>query len=159
MRILAMLIAGMVSVPAASAEELKAPLSPAESSVVGIKMREMTEPLPQVPAALAKMRAEGDCIDGFEPIAISLSETQVLWGVCNSAGAYNVFYDFFLVEGDKVRPADFELPPPLGRSGKQLVNPVLSKDGLSISSWDMARGLGDCGTFSTWAWDGRNSAW
>ncbi len=150
MRILAMLIAGMVFVSVASAEELKAD----EPPVDGVTMRELAEPLPEVPAALAKMRAEADCIGGFEPIAISLSETQVLWGICVGSGAYNVFYDFFLVEGDEVRPVNFELPPTLGESGKQLVNPELADDGLSISSWDMARGLGDCGSYSAWAWDG-----
>jgi hypothetical protein len=133
-----------------------APQPPVARMVAGIKMSEISDPPPQPPAVLAKKEEDENCPEGTERIAFRLSEAQTLLGICTSAGAYNLFFDFFLVEGDKAQPAVFPLPPELDKSGNQMVNPELADDGLSISSWDMARGLGDCGSFSAWAWDGAN---
>jgi hypothetical protein len=130
------------------------PMPPAEPTVAGVKMSALPDPLPPPPAALPKPEADTGCPEGTERIAFRLSEQQTLWGICTSAGAYNFFYEFFLAEGDKARPVVFPLPAALGESVNELVNAWLSEDGLSILSFDKARGLGDCGDFSAWAFDG-----
>ena len=46
------------------------------------------------------------------------------------------------------------MPHAIGETGNELVNPQLADDGLSISSFYLGRGIGDCGTRGEWAWDG-----
>lgn len=131
------------------------PAAPAEPVVVAVKMTEVEDKPPAALAALAKKHSDdGDCPNTLTPITIRLSPSIMLWGVCTSAGAYNFFYDFSLVENGKVRPVVFEIPKSLGDSSNSLTNPSLSDDGLSISQFDKGRGIGDCGVSGAWAWDG-----
>jgi hypothetical protein len=131
------------------------PAPPAEPVIAAVKMTEVNEALPPDLAAIAKKHSDdGDCPSGLTPITMRLSPSLMLWGVCTSAGAYNFFYDFSLVENGKIRPAVFEIPKSLGHSSGTLTNPSLSDDGLSISQFDKGRGIGDCGVSGAWAWDG-----
>jgi hypothetical protein len=125
-----------------------APLPP----IAAMALKAMKAPLPPVPAAVTKLNADGECSEGIDPIAVALSQT--LWGVCWSNGAYNLFYHFFLAEGGKAHPVVFELPSVIGEVGNELVNPGLTENGLSISSFYLGRGIGDCGSRGEWSWDG-----
>jgi uncharacterized protein DUF1176 len=45
-----------------------------------------------------------------------------------------------------------QLPTPL----QLFVNGHLDPATLTLTTFDKGRGLGDCGTFGEWAWDGRD---
>jgi hypothetical protein len=131
------------------------PPPPAEPVIAAVRMAGIDGEPPTALAALAKKHSEdGDCPGAVTPIAIRLSPSLMLWGICSSAGAYNFFYDFSLVDNGKVRPVVFEIPKSLGESSGTLTNPSLSDDGLSITQFDKGRGIGDCGVSGAWAWDG-----
>jgi hypothetical protein len=130
------------------------PPLPAPPTIAAVPLKAMPAPLPPVPAAVTKLNADGECSEGIDPIAVALSPSQTLWGVCWSAGAYNIFYHFFLAEGDKAKPMVFELPSVIGETGNELINPGLAEGGTTISSFYLGRGIGDCGSRGEWAWDG-----
>ena len=93
--------------------------------------------------------------DEVEP----LSATQSLVGLSCSRGAYNVWSRWYVVSNRNVqtaRPALF-----LDYPGAK----VLEDDGLIVNggydatrgrfgAFSKARGLGDCGSFNEWGWDG-----
>jgi hypothetical protein len=130
------------------------PPLPSLPSIAALPLKEMPAPLPPVPEAVTKLNADGECSDGIDPIAIVLSPSQTLWGVCWSNGAYNLLYHFFLAEGGKAHAIVFEIPAVIGEVGNELVNPALAEDGKTISSFYLGRGIGDCGSRGEWSWDG-----
>ncbi|WP_164924381.1 DUF1176 domain-containing protein [Sinorhizobium fredii] len=97
----------------------------------------------------------------MEPIVARLSARQTLWGICNWAAAYNIGYSFFIVAEGQVTPVVFE---DHGSSNgrfqngvsvlTELVNPSISRDGLTLSATNAGRGAGDCGEKGEWVWDG-----
>ncbi|WP_198963506.1 DUF1176 domain-containing protein [Sinorhizobium fredii] len=116
------------------------------------------------PASIANAAKDADilaCPDGMEPIVARLSARRTLWGICNWAAAYNIGYSFFLVAEGQVTPVAFEVH---GSSNSrfqhgvsvltELVNPSISRDGLTLSATNAGRGAGDCGEKGEWAWDG-----
>jgi hypothetical protein len=130
------------------------PPLPSPPQIAAVPLKEMPAPLPPVPHAVTKLNADGECSEGIDPIAVALSPSQTLWGVCWSNGAYNLLYHFFQAEGGKAHAIVFEMPPAIGKVDNELVNPALAEDGKTISSFYLGRGLGDCGTRGEWAWDG-----
>ena len=94
--------------------------------------------------------------DEAESAALAAGETLLLLA-CGS-GAYNVSYVPFVVRrGGRAEIAPFDHRPGWwAEEGKpMLVNAAWdSKRGL-LSSFSKGRGLGDCGTTSEYAWDGR----
>ncbi len=74
-------------------------------------------------------------------------------------GAYNFFTSVYVVDdAGGVRPARFDLPPGMserstGGTG-DLTNGDWDPKARRLSSFEKGRGLGDCGTTETYAWDG-----
>lgn len=83
-------------------------------------------------------------------IAFKAPDGVSLIGVCQSSGAYNTSYSFWVVRAgsQKAVAADFD------SGGGEVVNPGLSKDGLTLSTFDKGRGVGDCGDSAEFTWDG-----
>lgn len=129
------------------------PPVPPEPVVKAVMMRDLSEKLPPFPTGISKPGADTGCPDD-SVMAVRLSGVLTLWGVCESAGAYNYSYGFWLVEDGTLKPALFELPESLGGSVEGLTNPYVSDDGLTLSEFDKGRGIGDCGVDASWAWDG-----
>lgn len=120
---------------------------------VAVQAITQLDPLPAMPKGLEP--ADEFCAEGeMGYIAYKLSATQLLWGSCVSAGAYNFTYVFAIVEGAKVTPFSFAIPgaTPEEMDGS-LTNPWLG-DGGTLSAFGKGRGIGDCGDSSEWGWDG-----
>jgi hypothetical protein len=94
--------------------------------------------------------------DEAESAALTAGETLLLLA-CGS-GAYNVSYVPFVVgRGGRAEIAPFDHRPGWwAEEGKpMLVNAGWDKARGLLSSFSKGRGLGDCGTTSDYAWDGR----
>lgn len=117
----------------------------------------------QIPEALLAMhRAGGDC-DSFEllpnaheVIQAQLNDKTWMWLIPCSAGAYNYAYMGYTGawNGDTFTTqiwADYS--DDLGWSGTEyLVNPSFDAATSTLTSFNLGRGLGDCGTRGTWQW-------
>lgn len=129
------------------------PAAPALPVVAAVKLAELSgsgpKSLPREPAA------DTGCPEQSLEIGFSLGGSTALWGTCTSAGAYNFFYDFYVFDGAKQRPAVFPQPPGTGEASGSLTNPWLSDDGRAIGAFEKGRGLGDCGVLGSWAFDGK----
>lgn len=132
------------------------PPVPAAPVVAAQKIAEMPDPLPAAPKSIGKP-SEDDCGTGPAPYAaFTLGDGAALWGVCDSAGAYNVSYRFSIVRPDGNRPARFIVPGAKPEDdGVSLGNPYVADDGLTLGSFNKGRGLGDCGDAADWAFDGK----
>lgn len=74
-------------------------------------------------------------------------------------GAYNLFTSVYVLdEAAKVRPARFDQPPGMGEPSTDgsgdLTNGGWDPKTRQLSSFEKGRGVGDCGTSETYAWDG-----
>jgi hypothetical protein len=120
-------------------------------------------PLALSAAALRALRAKHGCTidevggpDEIETAALTAGATLLLLA-CGS-GAYNVSYVPFIVRrGGRAELAHFDHRPGWwAEEGKpMLVNAGWDKERGLLGSFAKGRGLGDCGTTSEYAWDGR----
>ncbi|WP_394652244.1 DUF1176 domain-containing protein [uncultured Sphingomonas sp.] len=113
-------------------------------------------------AQLTAMRKAAQCdLEGFagdsSPELHALGGGATLVLVPCSAGAYNITAAAFVLRSGKVAPARADVPTGFGEDGSTagpatLVNASFDK-GL-LQSYAKGRGIGDCGTSQTFAWDG-----
>lgn len=115
-------------------------------------------------ARIAALRREAGCgtdqvggPDTFEASAIDPEHMLVLLA-CGS-GAYNVTHIPYIAtrRGNVVRMeiARFDIQPGWWEAGRPtLINGVWDSESRQLVSFSKARGLGDCGTDSGFAWDG-----
>ena len=114
-------------------------------------------------AAIRALRAKHGCAidevggpDEAEAVALSGRDTLLLLA-CGS-GAYNVSYVPFVVRpGGRAELAAFDHRPGWwAEEGKpMLINAGWDEERGLLVSYSKGRGLGDCGTTSEYAWDGR----
>lgn len=134
------------------------PPVPALPVVKSLPVADMPDPLPAAPNGLPTPSPD-DCGEGPAPyIAYDLGDGTELWGVCVSAGAYNFDYDFRIVQGDIVEPAQFLVPDQTGDDASQLWNSYVDDESGRLNSYFKGRGLGDCGDSNEWAWNGKSFA-
>ena len=120
-----------------------------------------------VPASLEsrtdvrECRAEGNPTLNAAILAVKLSANAELWGIPCGSGAYNATYKLFLtgLNGANPRPAALPEREPrregdIGGEGPWLVNPVYDTAAQTLTVFPRGRGLGDCGTITTWTWTG-----
>ncbi len=96
-----------------------------------------------------------------EPRAFRLDATHSLVLIehpCGN-GAYNFFTSVYVLdEAGPPRPAQFDFPPGMGEApadgSGELTNGDWDPKGNRLSSYEKGRGLGDCGTSESFAWDG-----
>lgn len=106
-------------------------------------------------------RAEGNPTLNAAILAVKLSANTELWGIPCGSGAYNATYKLFLtgLNGANPRPATLPEREPrregdIGGEGPWLVNPFYDTAAQTLTVFPRGRGLGDCGTITTWAWTG-----
>ncbi|RZJ43313.1 MAG: DUF1176 domain-containing protein, partial [Brevundimonas sp.] len=82
-----------------------------------------------------------------------------LWGIPCGSGAYNATYVLYLArpDGTGVRPADLpertrRTEGDIGGQDQWLVNPTYNAERRTLTVFPRGRGLGDCGTITTWTW-------
>jgi len=97
-------------------------------------------------------------------LAVRLGPDAELWGIPCDSGAYNATYILYVTDrgGARPRPAELPLREPRaegdiggGEDGPWLVNPVFDPKGQTLTVFPRGRGIGDCGTITTWTWTGR----
>jgi hypothetical protein len=95
---------------------------------------------------------------GFAPTIARLGPDAILVAVPCSRGAYNVLSAVFVTNGQGRAPQ--RIVPPLAPVNDALnddlpMNVTYEPRTQTLSSFSKLRGLGDCGTFSSWVWNGR----
>lgn len=112
------------------------------------------------PLQLARFRQAGGCDEDIAANTAQPFETHALGGGTTllllpcSAGPYNVRSLVYVSDGRGFRPAEFDSAP--GTSGRGEVPDIVNglwENGL-LTTFDKARGLGDCGVSASHAWDG-----
>lgn len=113
-------------------------------------------------AQAAEMAKLGECeTDSIPadttPASFAASDGTTLFLAPCSAGAYNVNAAVFALKGGKLTPVAADAPAGYAEGGLtpapiQLVN-ADAENGY-ITSYAKGRGVGDCGTSQTFAWDG-----
>lgn len=128
---------------------------------------ESEPPKVAVPASLEsrtdvrECRAEGNQTLNAAILAVKLSANTELWGIPCGSGAYNATYKLFLTGLNGANPRPTALPEreprqegDIGGEGAWLVNPVYDPAAQTLTVFPRGRGLGDCGTITTWTWTG-----
>ena len=112
------------------------------------------------PRQLPEFRKAGSCDEDIAGNSAQPFQTHALGGgktlliLPCSAGAYNVTALVYVGDASGFRPAEFDSPARMGEgSGISNVVNGLWENGV-LTSYDKARGLGDCGVSATYAWDG-----
>lgn len=104
------------------------------------------------------------CDDAHGPVKprayrLDATHSLVLVDLPCGNGAYNYFTSVFVVdEAGGVRPARFDRPPGMGEPSTDgtgdLTNGDWDPETRRLDSFEKGRGLGDCGSTETYAWDG-----
>jgi len=115
-----------------------------------------------LPAALETVPAVAECRSetsehwiGKEVMSARLNATTELWAVPCFAGAYNMGHDWYITGpgGRAPRPARLASTSDAPTAGT--INGGYSPETRTITAFAKGRGVGDCGTASTWTWTGR----
>ena len=108
-------------------------------------------------AAVKACRAEtGDSAIGDEVMSARLDASTELWAVPCFAGAYNIGHDWYLTGPGGRNPRAVNLPSATGEADTATINGGYDPATRTISAFSKGRGIGDCGTASTWTWTGRS---
>jgi hypothetical protein len=112
-------------------------------------------------ADVRECRAEGNQTLNAAILAVKLSANTELWGIPCGSGAYNATYKLFLtgLNGANPRPAALPEREPrqegdISGEGAWLVNPIYDTAAQTLTVFPRGRGLGDCGTITSWTWTG-----
>jgi hypothetical protein len=138
-----------------------APVAPAAPAIY--RGQEITQTglptsLPKAIAARTDVKAcEGD-VNAAEDLTVArLSPGTLLWAIPCSRGAYNTIYAMLLSDetGGQARHAVFPNTPGAGQDQSgELMNVAYDPKTRTLSNFDKARGIGDCGAQSEWVWTG-----
>lgn len=121
-------------------------------------------PFVRPPEFLMARRAT-DCDDaerldtgGTNIESFNLGRGRILWSVPCGAGAYNVWNRFYIAppRGILMRAQFLRQVAVDGEDDINLVNVNVDPAKGTITTFDKARGLGDCGSSETYAWNGQD---
>lgn len=128
----------------------------------------VSPPVPKIPprrlskADVAREQVAHECdvseSEDFAPTHVRLDArtTLALLPTPCDNGAYNFFGSALLVDQNgKVRPARLDSPAGMSpENDNSLVNAYWDEKTRLLSTYEKGRGLGDCGTMQSFAWDG-----
>jgi len=141
--------------PAVSQAGFEGAANPMEDEPKALTVPAAIEGLKEVKAC----RADNNEYLNKAVLAARLDGSTVLWGIPCGSGAYNATYVLYLArpDGTGVRPAALPERTPrtegdIGGEGPWLVNPVYNPARQTLTVFPRGRGLGDCGTITTWTW-------
>lgn len=147
--------------PAASQAGFEGAANPTEDEPQALAVPAAIEGLKEVKAC----RAENNEYLNKAVLAARLDGSTVLWGIPCGSGAYNATYILYLArpDGSGVRSAALPERTPrtegdIGGQGPWLVNPIYNPQRQTLTVFPRGRGLGDCGTITTWTWTARGFA-
>lgn len=129
------------------------PPAPPGPTLTSLHIQELDQPLPKPPTGV--MQAKDSSCQDNQQLALGLEGDATLWGVCDSAGAYNFSFRMYLARNGAAQLQRFDLPGGQGGLPEAvLINPGVMEDQRTLNSFNKGRGLGDCGDSSDWVWDG-----
>lgn len=144
-----------IPAPAVSQRGFEGGANPMEDEPKGLKVPAAIEALDTVKTC----RADNNAYLNQAILAARLDGQTVLWGIPCGSGAYNATYVLYLArpDGSNVRPAPLPERTPrtegdIGGEGPWLVNPIYDAEDRTLTVFPRGRGLGDCGTITTWTW-------
>lgn len=115
-----------------------------------------------LPAALETVPAVAECRSetsehwiGKEVMSARLNATTELWAVPCFAGAYNMGHDWYITGPGGRDPRPARLTSISNEPTAGTINGGYSPETRTITAFAKGRGVGDCGTASTWTWTGR----
>ncbi len=107
--------------------------------------------------AVAECRAEtADHWVGKEVMSARLDASTELWAVPCFAGAYNMGHDWYITGPNGRDPRAARLASASGEASAGTLNGGYAPETRTITAFAKGRGVGDCGTASTWTWTGRD---
>lgn len=119
-------------------------------------------PTQPTPSALVARPEVASCRAAWNPTSFEegltrarLDDRTELWGVACGSGAYNFMTRYFLTGPNGADPRPLELRATNGETREELVNSEYDPATRTLSQFSKGRGIGDCGTASTWTWTGR----
>jgi hypothetical protein len=106
-------------------------------------------------AAVKACRAEvGETAVGDQIMSARLNASTELWAVPCFAGAYNIGHEWYLTGPDGRNPRAVRLTSATGETDAATINGGYDPANRTITAFSKGRGIGDCGTASTWTWTG-----
>jgi hypothetical protein len=90
-----------------------------------------------------------------EVMSARLDAATELWAVPCSMGAYNMGHEWFITGPGGRNPRPARLPSTSDQPTAGTVNGGYSPGTRTLTAFAKGRGIGDCGTASTWTWTGR----
>lgn len=111
--------------------------------------------LEAVPAVAACRAETSEHWIGKEVMSARLNATTELWAVPCFAGAYNMGHDWYITRPGGRDPRPARLASTSGEPTAGTINGGYSPESRTIVAFAKGRGVGDCGTASTWTWTGR----
>jgi len=139
-----------------------APPLPVVSPAPAVSQAGFGEQNQVLPAALVAVPAVAECRAettehwvGKELMSARLDASTALWAVPCFAGAYNVGHDWYVTGPGGGDPRPARLTSSSGEAGAGTINGGYSPETRTITAFAKGRGVGDCGTASTWTWTGR----
>lgn len=144
-----------IPAPAVSQAGFEGASNPLEDEPRGLKVPAAIEAREEVKTC----RSENNEYLNAAVLAARLDGQTVLWGIPCGSGAYNATYVLYLArpDGSNVRKANLPERAPrtegdLGGQEQWLVNPIYNAERRTLTVFPRGRGLGDCGTITTWTW-------
>ncbi|MDQ3126638.1 MAG: DUF1176 domain-containing protein [Pseudomonadota bacterium] len=92
---------------------------------------------------------------GKEVMSARLDASTELWAVPCMAGAYNIGHDWYLTGPGGRNPRAVSLASASGETSADTINGGYDPGTRTLTAFSKGRGIGDCGTASTWTWTGR----
>ena len=143
------------SVPAAPPLPVVRPAPAISQAGFGDQNQVLPTALETLPA-VAECRAEtADHWVGKEIMSARLDASTELWAVPCFAGAYNVGHDWSVTGPGGRAPRPARLAAASGEASAGTINGGYAPEARTITAFAKGRGVGDCGTASTWTWTGR----
>ncbi|MCS6627320.1 DUF1176 domain-containing protein [Roseibacterium beibuensis] len=139
-----------------------APAFPVVTPAPAISQAGFGEQNQTLPAALEAVPAVVECRAetaehwvGKEVMSAKLDASTELWAVPCFAGAYNMGHDWYITGPGGRDPRPARLLSSSGEAGAGTINGGYSPESRTVTAFAKGRGVGDCGTASTWTWTGR----
>lgn len=130
---------------------IPAVLPPSTALPVPTGLPEMVRRL--APAA-QECETEQEALTDF---AVALDTKHYLVGLACGMGAYNTNTRLFIVPKPRNRQTETTIQPAVleQQTGNDITNLDFNAKTGILSEYNKARGLGDCGVYSEWVWDGK----
>ena len=143
------------AVPAAPPLPLVTPAAVISQTGFGDQDQVLPAALEALPAVVECRAETADHWIGKEIMSARLDASTELWAVPCFAGAYNMGHDWYVTGpgGRDPRPAVLVSTSDEPTAGT--INGGYSPESRTITAFAKGRGVGDCGTASTWTWTGR----